>query len=290
MFQKILLCIDGSEPAMSATHLAADLAGRTKAQVDVVHVLDPMVAASPTNFAPEADLSGGLLLEYAQEGQQAVLQNAGKIFDQAHVSYRTHAEIGQPVHRIHEVATEQKSDLIVIGSRGLSTWPAILLGSTSEGVARHAPCPVLVVRGEPRGFSHLMIASDSSEGSVHAVRAGMEFAKAYSAEVSVLNVFQPHVVYPGVSNDSLDSEVYAAQVRDAIAHQVDPIAREAGISFRLCQEVGHPAEVLVGFAEIQNADLIVVGSRGLGGFKGLLLGSVSARVLHHAHCSILVVR
>ena len=116
----------------------------------------------------------------------------------------------------------------------------------------------------------------------------MELAHIYHAEVSVLNVFLPLAAYPGVPHDHLDPEVYAARVKEEIARQVDPIAGE--VSYQLCQEQGHPAETLVAFAEKRQADLIVVGSRGQGGFQRLLLGSVSTSVLHHAHCSILVVR
>lgn len=290
MFQKILLCADGSDQALHAAHLVARLAGGGTAQVDVVHVLDPIVASGTAGMVPEAVISGEVALQYAEEGQQAILASIGKLLEQAHISHRSHAEFGHPVQRIHEIATEIQADLIVIGSRGLSAWPALLLGSVSEGVARHAPCPVLVVRGEPKGFERILIASDGSPCAGHAARAGMELAKECHADVTVLNVFQSEASYPGVSRDNLDPEVYAPCVEKMIACQVEPFAREIGVLYRLCQQVGHPAEALVEFAAKQDADLVVVGTRGLGGFKRLLMGSVSTSVLHHAHCSILVVR
>ena len=74
--------------------------------------------------------------------------------------YALHAEFGHPVDRIHEIAQEWKSDLVVMGSRGLTAWPALLIGSVSEGVAEYAPCPVLIVRGEPKGFRQIVIATD----------------------------------------------------------------------------------------------------------------------------------
>ncbi len=290
MYLKILLCTDGSDQALSAARLAADLACRVNGHVDLVHVLDPIIAAGPSGFIPEAGMSTEITLRYAQEGQEAVLRDVGQILEQAHVPYRSFAELGHPVDRIQQIAEQEKSDLIVIGSRGLSAWPALLLGSVSEGVAQHAPCPVLIVRGQPPGFRQIVMATDGSQGAGRAVHAGMELAKDYHADVSVLHIFQPLAAYPGISREGLDPAVYAARVKEAIARQLDPIAREAGVSYRLCQEEGHPAETLIGFAEKQKADLIVVGSRGLGGFQRLLLGSVSTSVLHHAHCSVLVVR
>jgi nucleotide-binding universal stress UspA family protein len=290
MYRKISLCTDGSDQALSAARLTADLACRLKADVDLINVVDPLIAAGASGYVPEAGLSAAITLQYLEEGQQAILKCTGQILDQAHVSYRPYAEFGQPVERIQQIAEQEKADLIVMGSRGLSSWPALLLGSISEGVARHSPCPVLIVRGEPKRFYQVIIASDGSEAATHAVRAGMELAKEYHANVNVLNVLQPLASYPGVSRDDLYPEVYAKQVKEVIGRQVDPIARETGVPYWLCQEQGHPAQTLVGFAEKQKADLIVVGSRGRGGFKRLLLGSVSTSVLHHAHCSVLVVR
>ena len=290
MFQKILLCTDGSDQAFSAANLAADLASRLNAHVDLVHVLDPVIASQPSAFVPEAILSAEITLGYAQERQQGILNRTSHVLEQAHVSYQSYAELGHPVERILCIAEEDKADLIVMGSRGSSTWSLLLLGSVSEGVARHAACPVLIVRGEPKGFHEIVIASDGSEGAGRAVRAGMELARDYHADVSILHVFQPRVSYAGASREDLNPEVHAVRVQEAIARQVEPIARETGVSYRLCQEQGHPAETLAGFAEKQKADLIVVGSRGLGGFQRLLLGSVSTSVLHHAQCSIMVAR
>jgi len=290
MFQTIVLCTDGSSPALNAARLTVDLACRQNACVDLVHVLDPIVAAGAAGFVPEAGVSAEITLEYAEEGQQAVLNCTAEILERAHVSCTPHAEFGHPVESIHKLAEQRKADLIIIGSRGLSAWPALLLGSVSDGITQHASCPVLVIRGEPTGFQKIVIASDGSEGALHALRAGMELAQDYHADVSILNVFQPQAVYQGMPRGDSSPGDYAARVKDAICATVDPIAKENGVSFRLCQEEGHPAETLVRFAEKNQADLIVVGTRGLGGFQRLLLGSVSRSVLHHAQCSVLVVR
>jgi nucleotide-binding universal stress UspA family protein len=289
MFQQILLCTDGSYQARTATHLVADLACRHNAHVDLIHVLDIPMASNPACSVPEAGLSAGILLQHAQECQQDILQRTGQIFEQAQIHYTPYAEFGHPVERIHLIARQTKANLIVMGSRGLSPWPALQLGSVAEGVARHAPCPVLIVRGEPRGFHRIVMASDGSEKAIQAIRAGMELAGDYHADVSVLNVFEPSTAYPCVVRAS-DPHIYSARVREVIARQLEPISAGTGVAYRLSQQQGHPAESLVDFAEQRKADLIVVGSRGIGGFHRLLLGSVSTSVLHHAHCSVLIVR
>jgi nucleotide-binding universal stress UspA family protein len=290
MYRKIFVCTDGSNQALQAARLTADLASRLNASVVLVNVLDPIIAAGPASYVPEAGMAAEIALQCAQEGQQAVLHDTRQIFEQGQAPCQLCAELGHPVERIHEMAEQMDADLIVMGSRGLSAWPALLLGSVSEGMAQQAPCPVLIVRGEPKEFARIVMASDGSEGANHAVRAGMELAKVYHGDVDVLHVFQPLANFPGIAHDGVDADVYAARVKEAISGQVAPVAQEMGVSYQLNQEQGHPAETLVRFAEQRQADLIVVGSRGLGGFRRLLLGSVSTNVLRHAHCSILVVR
>lgn len=290
MFQKILLCTDGSEQALTAARVAADLASRLDTHVNVVHVLDPMLAVGYSTYCVEAGLAEPILLQYAEEGQREILKRTREVIDSAHISSRSFAEFGQPVERIHHIAEQEKSDLIVIGSRGLTSWSSLLLGSVSEGVARHAPCPVLVVRGHPDGFHQILVATDGSIEAGHALRAGKELARDYQATISILNVFQPHSDFPDVSRDDSDPDSYAIRVQEALTLQIKPIMSDAGIPYRIYQEQGHPVETIAGFAETQKTDLIVVGSRGLGGFQRLLMGSVSTGVLHHAHCSVLVVR
>jgi nucleotide-binding universal stress UspA family protein len=286
--KRLLLCTDGSEQALHATRLAADLACRLAASVCLVNVEDLMVAYGPYAFAPESAPPSETTLEYLRQAQKEILQNAAQVLAQANVPYQLHAELGNPIEQIVTLVEQEKADLIIIGSRGLSGWKALLLGSVSQGVVHHAPCPVLVVRGEPQGFRQIVVASDGSGGAVHALRAGAELARSYQAPITVVNVFEPLSKHPGISAENLDPEVYAARIREAVDQQIQPIAREWNVPYTLCQETGHPVETLVHFAEDQQADLIVLGSRGLGGFKRLLLGSVSDGVLHHAHCSVLI--
>lgn len=82
----------------------------------------------------------------------------------------------------------------------------------------------------------------------------------------------------------------AARVRAALLDNVVAVARQEGTACTLRQEEGHAAEQILCVADTIEADLVVMGHRGLGGFQSLLLGSVSTRVAHHAACPVLVMR
>ncbi|HLJ54765.1 MAG TPA: universal stress protein [Chthonomonadaceae bacterium] len=290
MFRKLLVCADGSDESDAAVQCAAHLARRAEASVDVVHVVDLLAASGVGAYAPEACISEEIVLQYSEEAQQAILRRAAAVLKASGISYRLHAELGQPVDRIERTAERASSDLIVIGSRGMSGWPALLLGSVSEGVARHAPCPVLVVRGQPWGFHRFVLAVDGSEGSRRAARAGLAMAKGCSAQVSVLNIVPVNKTVPQATTEEIMPDTDAVRVQNSIRCEIDELARQVRIDCRFIQDVGHPAERLIDYSEKHRADLIVVGSRGLGGFQRMLLGSVSSSVLHHARCSVLVAR
>jgi nucleotide-binding universal stress UspA family protein len=145
-------------------------------------------------------------------------------------------------------------------------------------------------------FNHILIASDGSEHALKAARAGAEIAQKFGAEVTLLSVFDPpqHRT-PLVDNEStvLDADTvarYADEVQEAVEYNTGKVIREVGMAYTPRREIGHPVDVIVSVAARSRVDLIVMGSRGLGGLESFLLGSVSDRVLHHAHCPVLIMK
>ncbi len=147
MFSKILVCSDGSDKAIEAAAVAAGIALKFSSQLILLNVYDPSVIPATTMGIP-----GGLLETtvsescYAEEIQSGAERETGEVFQKAGVEFTNHRELGHPVDRIISTASDEKVDLIVMGSRGLGGFERLLLGSVSEGVLRHAHCPVLVVR------------------------------------------------------------------------------------------------------------------------------------------------
>jgi len=302
MFHKILVCSDGSPCSVDAAETAASIARSTGAEVLALNVFN-MVYADPAYFGVWGMTIDNQMLErFAAEQRKAIEPTLTAIFERLNVPFRFLQEAGQEaeVDAILRVAEREKADLIVVGSRGLRGITEVLLGSVSSGVLHHASCPVLIVRGEnaPCGtgsFDNIVLASDGSPCSQRAARIAVELAQKLSASLTVLNVYEDlsSATVPGNEDrlvGDMDMEAYAKQWMDYVAEPVRGFAKEAGITCNFVQKGGRPDQTIVDFARQHEVDLIVLGSRGLGGYARMMIGSVSNRVVHHADCPVLVVR
>jgi nucleotide-binding universal stress UspA family protein len=192
------------------------------------------------------------------------------------------------------IAASRHADTVVVGSRGVRAVTEALLGSTSMQLAAYASCPVVVVReavlsgDAPR---RVVVGVDGSDLSAQATGYGFAQASGRALGVTVLHAWNANVYTSGVAMSALVEpwhELVTEQgqiMADAIAPWTQKFP-EVEVQTHLVQ--GRPADVLVHASE--GAELVVVGSRGRGGFRGLLLGSVSRSVLHRAHCPVAVVR
>lgn len=140
MFEKILLAVDGSEHALHAARTAADLARAMNSKefriVVAYDFIPPYLGEPNMQYAINARM----------EEANTVLQNAIKAAGEIPCEIQTELIEGSIAEAIIGVATTRKSDVIVMGSRGLGRLAGLLLGSTSQKVVAHAPCPVLIVR------------------------------------------------------------------------------------------------------------------------------------------------
>jgi nucleotide-binding universal stress UspA family protein len=144
-------------------------------------------------------------------------------------------------------------------------------------------------------FQSIVVGTDGSETAGQAVREAIELAKAVGASVELVSAYEP------VSNQRLRAE--ARQVPEDLQWMVNPredvdatlrdaaeLVEAAGLNVRTYAREGDPADAILDVAEERNADLIVVGNKGMTGAKRFLLGSVPNKVSHHAPCSVLIIR
>lgn len=179
-------------------------------------------------------------------------------------------------------AMSHESAILVLGARGAGGFAGLLLGSVAQPVSVHAACPVVIVRGEDMqsGRLPILLGFDESAHSENAARFAFAEARARRVDVLVLKAWWPGADPLGEVDSA---ERYA--IRQALA-SVRDVFPEVKYSVHLV--VGEAAQALINFS--REAQLVVTGHRGRGGFKGLLMGSVAHKLINHAHCPVAVVR
>lgn len=302
MFDKILVCVDGSAYATDAAQTAGSIARSFNSTVLALNVFRQPYA-DPANIGIWALAVDQELIERsAKEWLDEIEPDVRRIFEPLNIPFRLLQEAGHEaeVDAILRVAEREEAKLIVLGSRGMRGVKELFLGSVSAGVLHHACCPVLIVRGDNAPcasgkFRNIVLASDGSPCAQRAAAIAVEMAQKYATSLTVLNVYE-HLssLYPPGTGDEVvraaDSVRYAKQWMEYVTEPVRKLAKEAGVYCTFVQENGTPEETIVDFAGQHGVDLIVLGSRGLRGYQRMLLGSVSNRVVHQADCPVLVVR
>jgi nucleotide-binding universal stress UspA family protein len=144
-------------------------------------------------------------------------------------------------------------------------------------------------------FGSIVVGTDGSETANEAVRQATELAKAVGGKVSLVSAFEP------VGNQRLREErqqvpedmqwmVNEREDVEATLKQAEEQIQEAGVDVETFARQGDPADAILDVAEENNADLIIVGNKGMSGAKRFLLGSVPNKVSHHAPCSVMIIR
>jgi nucleotide-binding universal stress UspA family protein len=184
----------------------------------------------------------------------------------------------------------REAALVVIGDRGLGGFSGLLVGSVAAQVTPHARCPVLVVRGSERTAGPVLLGVDGSPNSAAATGFAFEEASRRGATLVAIHAWahpassRPGDMQPLVYDVDEVADEEAVVLGEALAGWGD---RYPDVTVEQHTVRGRPARVLLDAAG--DAQLLVLGARGRGGFAGLLMGSVSDTVLHHAPCPVAVV-
>jgi nucleotide-binding universal stress UspA family protein len=296
---KILLASDGSAEAIRAARMAITLSEKLDSELHVAYVEPlPDHFASPESITYHTEYRHELRKIAERDAHDKLGKEAQKIRDMGEVT-ETHARVGRPDAEIVRLAEEIGAGLVVLGSRGLGPIRRALMGSVSSSVVRHAHCSVLVVRESGDGGGSelprkILLAVDGSEGGDAAARSAVDIAGAADSELHVLYVMQTerYIPYPGPEAWEWAANLERAKrhARSWVEGQGRRIQAERAKSTKAHLAFGKPDQEIVKLGEDLHAGLVVVGSRGLGALRRVLIGSVSDSVVRHAQCSVLVVR
>jgi nucleotide-binding universal stress UspA family protein len=263
---RVVAGIDGSAAAEAAVRWAAKEAASRSTELLLVHAFvwpEFPVPLGASDLAP--GLRGG-----ADKIVRDSVELAQKLEPAIEVKGTWVDGFPSPVL----LRASKHANVVVIGSRGLGIALGAIVGSTGLDLAANAHCPVVVVQPglSAESGSRIVVGYDGSPASSLALDFGLDYAQRHHLPVRVVAAQPLHT-----EHDRITAQVLEADVR----------SREGGQDAELIHIEGHPAEQLLKLAS--DARLIVLGSRGRGGFAGMLLGSVSQTVLHHAACPVAVI-
>ena len=285
--RRIVVGVDGSLASQRALQWAAAEAARRDVALDVLHAwMVPYPLNPPDYFTDPAPFEAG----------------GAEILDRAMTSLAAGghrpAEV-RPV-LVHEypsralVQAAEGAVLLVVSSRGRGGFSGLLLGSVSQNCVHHAPCPVAVI---PAGWSdgghgRVVVGVDGSDPSYGALHWAVEAATLRSAELDVINAYDYlQVVMPTGLMSGVDRELLEKASRSLLEQMAGPAIYGIGPRPRAVELIPvHTGAARALLEAAMGADLLVVGSRGRGGVRGLLLGSVSEQCVHHSPCPVVVVR
>ena len=278
--RSILFATDFSTISDRALKYALAIAKAVKSRLFVVHALPAAPPPSSDFGVREFDSHRREIADHLR-----VLKNSGALKE---VECSVILEHGGVWEVLAKTIEQKKVDLIVIGTHGRGGLTKLILGSTAEEVFRVAPCPVLTVGPHvpdpPTGppFRQILVATDYSAGSLHALPYALSLAQTFQARVAVVHAVDPFTITTQASK-------IQEQERERLKVLVP---RDTSVAVEFQVQFGLPADVILNIAEKQKADLIVMGVHATGALAASthLPGAITHRVVCCASCPVLTVK
>lgn len=295
-FDKILVATDGSPSSVVAEELAALVAKKFESKVTVIHAIFPEYIGLPLTrpeeqgpgyipvwwggriYVPRApEVVEEIAASLKQRGK-AIVADAVALFKEKGIEVDQRLENADAAEAILNEAESGSYGLITMGSSGEKEREPHL-GSVAKKVSLNAKTSVLIAR-ERSEISKILVPVDGSENSQKALEHAVALAREMDLKMTLMNVLEPSFfkVKPELSKE----------IGSQILSQAAEHAKGVKIDQKL--ESGHPAETIIKIARDEEYDLIIMGSRGHGAMKRLLLGSVSDHVIHYTDRSVLLVK
>lgn len=288
-YDRILVAVDFSPDAAAALKQAVWLARQTGVQIVLAHTI-PDLSKSVYWGPYEREMNQRELRDRSDTAMRRMIVDLNAM--DLDVKFET--LLGEPFVEITHAVQEEGYNLVLAGTRGLGKWEQFFVGSTAKRLIRKCPSSVWIVKvGHICPPKVVLAATDFSDVSLKAVKEGLRVAQQASAEFHLLHVVDSKDVPEDLisripKGSSLRQEINEEATRrleeflDSLA--VDRTQIQVHLSW------GTPWQEIQRISRHQAADLIVIGTVGRSGIKGLLLGNTAEKVLDTCDCSILTVK
>jgi nucleotide-binding universal stress UspA family protein len=280
MTTSVIVGVDGSPSATAAAEIAGDLAVRHRLPLRVLHVF-----SWPALYPPFLPASVAVQT-HPRAVSRHLVETVAAAVAQTHPDLVIDTKIVDGYPPAVLVDASRHAAFVVVGHRGIGGFAELLTGSVGGHITTHAHCPVLVVRGRvptdaPR--APIVVGVDGSKASRAAIQVALAEARTRGCDVVMAQVLPPAHSWPDPTTDTDRTDAVRAVLDDVAGGYPDVKVRAELLHGR------SPAHVLATLADDVGAGLIVVGTRGIGGFRGLLMGGTCRALIDHTPCPLIVV-
>jgi nucleotide-binding universal stress UspA family protein len=277
--KKILVPTDFSKPAQIAIDVAADIAKKANAEITLLHIVEE---ASAGSFNIEGEVSSRsddwedkiFTMRLIEKGKKQIAKAVEEL-KAAGVKVRSELKIGAPFHGMRSIITDQKVDLVVMGTAGMTKLEESIIGSNTEKVVRHANCPVLTVHKKPGNsdFKNIVYATALSQDEEIFSRVIRRTQQLYDSTVHLVRVNTPgNFQRDAIVKKAMADFARKLQLKNFTINVFNDLTEEEGIIY---------------FADSINADMIAMATHGRTGFAHVLAGSIAEDVVSHSKRPVL---
>jgi nucleotide-binding universal stress UspA family protein len=289
--RKVLLATDLSARGDRALERAIAIAAGEERHLLIVHVVEEVHEATMTygrRVAPSWRRPPDAVTMTKRRIRQGLRDDLGDAVDQATVLI----EAGDPAEIIERVSASEGVDLVVTGIArdGLFASQPVILGRTVEQLLRRLAIPILVVRNRARSaYQHIVVTTDFSDPSARALQVALQFFPFQT--LHLLHVYDapyPTLVADQRRHAETFENVHVAELETFLASI--PVTEEQRRRLVTLIEPGPPPQIVREYVQINDADLVVLGTHGRGAMLEALLGSTAKSIMSALPCDALVVR
>lgn len=285
----ILVAVDFSPNSVAALKQAIWLARKTGAAIVLTHsILD---VSQSIYWGPyEREVNQRELHNRSETAMRRLISDLNAV--DLDVTFRT--LVGEPFVEITRAVQVEGYDMVLAGTRGAGIFEQFFVGSTAKRLIRKCPASVWIVKAENLVPPKVVLAAtDFSDVSRKAVKEGLKIAQQSDAEFHLLHIIDSKDVPEDLISKVPDGSTLRQEINEEATRRLNEFVASLAVDRKQIQSHlswGTPWQEIQRISRHQAADLIVIGTVGRSGIKGLLLGSTAERVLDTCDCSILTIK